>query len=458
MKCFSIIILWVFFFLGGCKIASKYSKPTLAVPHAYQIYSDSDNTPLIKWFELYRDTALQSIIKATLENNKNLAIASVRIEEVKIEAAIIRLNQNPRLEYEVQSGRGSAGYEALKVTNETSSILYKAMGYFNWELDIWGKLRRSTAAAQAQFLASTENSNALKVSLIAEAASLYFFLRDIDNRLSITERTLGLRKENTKIISKRFEKGYIAELDKLQALQEEAIAASYIPRLKRQIAQTENALCKLMGKPSAPIQRGLSIYDQFISPTIPIGLPSQLLERRPDIKASEKLLQAQFEHIGIAEANRYPSFSLTGGLGLASPQLGTILRDGLIANGFGNTIGPIFKFGQNIKKVELEKQKTKEYQLQYEQVFLNALAEVNNALIEVKTYDEEFSLRKEQVTAARKALVLSNARYEYGYTSYLEVLTQQNSLFDAELSESELFQQKLNARVLLYKALGGGWN
>jgi multidrug efflux system outer membrane protein len=455
---FLLIIISGLFLGQSCVVGPKYTRVNLNIPSSFRVEADADTAQMIKWFELYQDTALRYIIKTTLENNKDLAVAAVRIEEAAIEAAIIKINQNPRFEYEIEAGGGVAGKEAQKATIEVNGSVLKTAGMFNWELDIWGRLRRYTAAARLQFLASKENSNALKVSLVSQAASLYFSLRDLDNRLFITERTLKSRQESTKIITEKFEKGYISELDKLQAIQEEAIAASFIPSLQRQIAQTENELSILMGVPPGKVQRGVPIFEQILPPEIPVGVPSLLLQRRPDVKESENLLQAQFEHIGIAEANRYPNFSLTGTLGFASPRLNTLVKDGVITNGYGSLTGPVFQFGQNKKKVELEKQKTKEYQLQFEKTFLNALADVNNALIQTKTFSEEFSKRKEQVDAARKALMLSNARYNSGYTSYLEVLTQANSLFDAELLESQLYQQKLNATVLLYKALGGGWN
>jgi multidrug efflux system outer membrane protein len=307
-------------------------------------------------------------------------------------------------------------------------------------------------------LAVDENRNALKVSLVAEAASLYFILRDLDNRLLIAQRTLASRKESTKIITQRYEKGYISELDRYQAVQQEAQAAALIPNISRQIVQTENAINLLMGKTPGTVSRGASLFNQILPPSIPAGLPSQLLLRRPDIKASEKALNAQYEKIGVAEASRYPSFSLTGLLGFASPQLGSLVSNGFVANGFAGLVGPIFQFGQNLKRVQVERIRTQQAQLQYEQTVLASFADVNNALIANKTFAEEYANRKIQADAGRKALELSNARYNFGYTSYLEVLTQENSLFDAELQESVLMQQKLNALVGLYRALGGGWN
>ncbi len=444
--------------VSGCKVGGTYQQATPPVPTGYNNANNSDTTPLLKWFDLFKDTALQTIITTTLNNNKNLVIASTRVLEAQLQSDIVKINQYPAFGYQAQAGGGTAGTDAQRVAGGLNSAVFKAAGVLNWEIDLWGKLRGATASAQAQYLASVETTNALKVSLVAEAATLYFILRDLDNRLTIAQRTLASRKESTKIITQRYDKGYISELDKFQAIQQEAQAAALIPNIQRQIVQTENALNVLMAKNGGPISRGPSIFNQSMQATIPQGLPSQLLLRRPDIRAAEKLLNAQFERIGVAKASMYPSFSLTGLLGFASPQLSTMVSNGFVANGFAGLVGPIFQFNQNRKRVEVEKVSTTQVQLQYEQTVIASFADVNNALIATKTFEEEYNQRKIQADAGRKALALSNARYNYGYTSYLEVLTQENFLFDAELQESVLMQQKLNALVSLYRALGGGWN
>ena len=295
------------------------------------------------------------------------------------------------------------------------------------------------------------------MSLVAEAASAYFLLCDLDNRLKIANRTLQDRKESTKIINDRFEKGYVAELDKLQAVQQEAFAASLLPNIKRQIIQVENALNVLMARMPQAVTRGQLLFAQSLTPEIPAGLPSQLLERRPDIVAAEQSLKAQFQRIGIAKAAMFPTLSLTGILGFASPQLSSMLNGGFVANGFAGVTGPVFQFNQNKNRVLVEQKRTEQAQLQYEQTVIRAFADVNSALVQTSTYAEEFARKKEQADAAIKAYGLSKARYEYGYTSYLEVLIQENSLFDAELQVSALYQQRLNAMVNLYRSLGGGW-
>jgi multidrug efflux system outer membrane protein len=444
--------------ISGCKVGGSFQQPVVNTPAAYADANNTDSTPLVKWFELFKDTALQTIIRTTLDSNRNLLLASSRVLEAQAQFDIIHLNQMPSFNYQLQAGGGTAQTDALKVAGGLNSASFKAAGVLNWEIDLWGKIRGATASARAQFLATVENTNALKVSLVADAASLYFLLRDLDNRLLIAQRTVASRKENTKIITERYNKGYISELDRFQAVQQEAQAEALVPNIQRQIRQTENALNLLMARNFGTIPRGASNFNQILPPSIPVGLPSQLLERRPDIRASQKLLEAQFEKIGVAIAARYPSFSLTGILGFASPQLSSLISNGFVANGFGGLVGPIFQFGQNKRKVDVERIRTQQSQLAYEQTVLASFADVNNALIASKTFEEEYSIRKIQVEAGTKALELSQARYDFGYTSYLEVLIQENNLFDAELQESVLMQQKLNSIVSLYRALGGGWN
>ncbi|MFM7221904.1 MAG: TolC family protein [Bacteroidota bacterium] len=212
-----------------------------------------------------------------------------------------------------------------------------------------------------------------------------------------------------------------------------------------------------MGRMPQSVNREVGLYAQQLPLSIPAGLPSQLMERRPDIVAAEQSLRAQFERIGIAQASMFPALSLTGVLGFASPQLSSLLSGGTVVNGFAGLTGPLFQFGQNRNRVEVEKRRTDQVRLQYEQTLIRAFSEVNTALNDNSNLQEEYARRKQQAVAAEKAYGLSKARYEYGYTSFLEVLVQENSLFDAELQASFLYQQRLSALVRLYKSLGGGW-
>ena len=445
--------------LTSCMVGKKYSRPSAPVGIVYPDATKTDTSALATWFEVYHDTALQNLIKMAIDSNRNLLAAASHMQEALALSGAVKANLYPKLSYQAAAGGGQAGTDATKVNGGVQGGLLNIFGVLNWELDVWGKLRMQSQAAINDFLATKANRDALQVSLVAEVASDYFLLRDLDNELMISENTLEGRKKNTKIISDKFQHGYVSELDLLQAQQQEAIAAAAVPGFRRLITLTENAIRVLIGLGPGAIVRGASNYDQILSPDIPVGLPSQLLERRPDVMAAEFALQSQFARIGVAEANRFPTISLTGVLGFASPQLSTLLSsNGLVANGFGSLVGPLFNWGQNKKLVEVERQRTEVLYYQYQQTTLNAFSDVDNALASYRNLNEEHLARKQQVDAATKALILSQARYDNGYTSYLEVIIMQTNLFDAQLLESATQQQKLNAIVSLYRALGGGWN
>jgi multidrug efflux system outer membrane protein len=423
-----------------------------------QVEGASDSAVLVKWFELYEDTVLLRYIRTTLDSNRNLLRAAARIEQSREIAGIVKANLYPSFGYSASAGGGSAGTDAQKVGGGIDNGAFKMYGTMNWEIDVWGKLRSARNTSFNEFLADIENRNALMVSLVGEVASQYFLLIDLDNRLNIAKETAFSRKESTRIITARFEKGWTSEIDKLQAEQQEALAAAAIPSFERQIITVQNSLRTLMGLPPGPLERGLELYTQKQGPQIPEGLPSQLLTRRPDIRQAEKQLEAQFNYIGVAKANLYPSISLTAALGFASPSLTSLISGtGLVANGFGNLVGPIFEFQRNKRRIRVEEYRTNELSRAWEQTVLEAFAQVDNSLADYRTYTQELEIRKAQTIASRKALELTRARYDFGFSSYYEVLIQENFLFDAELAESFTTQKKLVSLVQLYKALGGGW-
>jgi multidrug efflux system outer membrane protein len=455
---YHILFFIMLILLSGCMVGKKYSKPVAPTGIVYADTVVTDTVSLQKWFDLYQDTALQRIIATTLDSNRDLLTAASRIEQARMQSAIIKANLYPQLNYSASAGGGTAGSNAQKVVGGVEGSSFNMFAVLDWELDVWGKLRHNSRSAVAQFLSEVQNRNALQASLVAEAASQYFLLRDLDNRLLIAQQTLTGRQENTRIISDRFSKGYVAEIDKLQAMQQEYVVAATIPSLQRQIVVIQNSLRLLMGMGPGNVSRGYSNFDQTVSPDIPVGLPSQLLERRPDIMAAEQSLQAQFEQIGVAQANRLPSISLTGILGFASPQLSSFIGgSGFVANGFADIVGPIFNFGQRKNAVIAERHKTEQSYYQYQKTVLAAFGDVDNALTFYRTYTEEYNQRKAQVEAASKALILANARYDNGYTSYVEVILMQDNLFDAQFEESQALRGRLTAIVQLYKSLGGGW-
>ncbi|HYK44265.1 MAG TPA: efflux transporter outer membrane subunit [Parafilimonas sp.] len=454
---FNLLLVCLVLFTG-CLVGKQYTQPPEPTGISYRENVTTDTSQLITWFDLYQDTALRTMIRTTLDSNRDLMTAAARIEEARFQTAVIKANLYPQFGYSAQAGGGQSGTEAQKTGSGVDGGLFNVFGALSWELDVWGKVRHANRAAVAEYLATVQNRNALEVSLVAETASEYFLLRDLDNRLAIAQQTLTSRQQYTQIITDRFNKGYVPELDKLQAIQQEAIAAASIPALERQIVQTENSIRLLMGMGPGTVSRGYSNFEQTLSPDIPVGLPSQLLQRRPDIMSAEKSLESQFEQIGVAQANRFPSISLTGILGFAAPELTTFISNkGFVANGFGSIAGPIFNFNQRKNIVESERKRFEQVYYQYQQTVLLAFGDVDNALTNYRTYTEELAQRTIEVNAASKSLQLSQARYDNGYTSYLEVIIMQNNLFDAQFQQSEALQGKLNSTVLLYKSLGGGW-
>jgi multidrug efflux system outer membrane protein len=459
----SILFFLVIAAIAGCKVGGEFSKPDSYVANTLTQYPQSINTTdsiaTMKWWELYQDTVLQRYIRTTLDSNRNLLAAVARVEEAREVAGVVKANLWPAFGYSGSIGGGKSGTEAVKVAGGIEGGAIKAYGTLTWEIDIWGKIRHANIAAYNEFLAEGYNRNALTVSLVSTVAELYFLLRDLDNRLLIAQRTVQSRDTSIRIISERYSQGYVSEIDKLQSEIQKDEAAAVVPQLKQQITLTENAIKTLMAQGPGPLQRGLSLIDQVMEPEIPAGLPSQLLLRRPDIIAAERSLEAQFNRIGVARANMYPSFTLTGLLGFASPQLSTFLgSSGFVANGFAGLAGPIFQFNQNKRFVSVQRYRTEQVLRDYEQTIIGAFSEVDNALAQYRNAMEENEIRAHQKVAAKKALELTRARYDFGYSSYYEVLIQENYLFEAELQESLTLQLKLNALVSLYRALGGGWD
>ncbi|MEZ5148383.1 MAG: efflux transporter outer membrane subunit [Bacteroidales bacterium] len=292
-----------------------------------------------------------------------------------------------------------------------------------WELDFWGKYRRATEAARAELLATQYNQRVVQLSLISEVTRTYFLLLDYNARLEISEKTLKSRRESLRIINERFEKGIVPELDLNQAQIQEAIAEASIPLYTRLVAQTENALNILLGRMPMEMEINGTIKEKLFTPEIPAGIPSVIMERRPDVLQAEQVLAAQNARIGVAQAMRLPSISLTGMFGTASSELSALATgDAMVWSVGGSIFGPLINFGKNKRRVEIERERMRQDSLYYVKTVLNAFREVEDALIQVQTLKDESLARQKQMKAAENAAMLSQARYDGGVTSYLEVL------------------------------------
>lgn len=440
--------------LTGCKLGPDYVQPPVPQPETYrQPAPPGESIANLAWWELFRDSVLQDLIRVALEENRDLRVALARIAEARAQAGFARADLYPRVDV------AAGGDLAEARTDEGDAIptrdVFLAADVF-YEVDLWGRIRRSNEAALQELLATEEAYRAVTITLVSDVASLYLQLRDLDNRLDIAERTVSAREESLEIIRVRYDAGMISEVDVNQAEIQLYDAEASVKSFERLRVQTENAINVLLGRSPDAIPRGLPLAEQVFPPTIPVGLPSELVQRRPDILQAERQLAAQTARIGVAEALKFPSLSLTGTAGVSAD-----LTDGGVTTGLlgltANLLGPIFNAGKNERRVEIEVARTEQLLNNYEQTILTAFREVEDALVATYTYQAEYEARQRQVQAAVNAADLSWVRYEGGMTSYLEVLDLQRSEFSAELAASQTLQLQLASVVQLYKALGGGW-
>jgi multidrug efflux system outer membrane protein len=442
---------------GGCTLTPDYERPDLDVPQEYvEPAPAGESIANLDWWELFHDEQLQELIRTALDENKDLGIALARIAEARSQLTVVRANQFPFLDIFGIGGRGKQS--KILVPGASTRDNYALSADLSFELDLWGRLSRATEAAKADLLATEAGYRNVTISLVANVASFYLLLRDLDERLAISRRTVANRRGSLDIIQARFDKGTVAEIDVNQAQIELAIAEAAVASFERQIVQTENALRILLGRNPGPIARGLSLDKQVFPPDVPSGLPSELLQRRPDVVAAEEQLIAETALVGTAEALRYPSITLTGSLGAVSDHLSDLNSSNADTwNVAGNLFAPIFNSGQLKAQAEAQRARAEQAFLDYEATLQQAFREVEDALVAVRTLREEHAARQRQLVAARNAARLSRARYDGGVVDYLEVLDSERSLFASELDESATLQQSLNAIVQLYKALGGGW-
>ncbi|WP_018344784.1 TolC family protein [Cytophaga aurantiaca] len=446
---------------ASCMVGPKYKQPDINTStkfsETFATTIPSDTAHPYEWFKLFNDSSLVDLIKVALDSNYDVRIATKRIEESRALYGMAKADLYPAFTY-------GAGYLHYNPSNNGAVPIGKTYDNFSanvgmsWELDFWGKIRHSKKQAYYQVLASEDSRKAIQLSIVSDVATMYFNLVDLDNKIAITKRTVDSRQKMFDIINDRFNYGDVAEIDKLQSEQQLEDVKAIVYQLERQVKNTERALCVLLAQTPRPIVRGKEIVDQVVNPYIPEGLPSELLSQRPDIRMSEKQLQAQYEKIGIAVAMRYPSFQITGLFGFMSSDASEIVSTGSITNYISTSLmGPLFNFGKNKRRVESEKMKMEQLALQYQKNYIQALVEVENELTNTRTMKEEMAHRKLQVEAARKVLELSKARYTSGYTDFIEVLNSEQTLFTAEISYSTLMKDYLKSYVNLYKAFGGGW-
>lgn len=445
----------------SCAVGPNYRRPPLVLPAQFSGPDAAATNSLadLAWWQLFHDDHLRALIGEAVTNNYDLRMAVARVEQARARVAEARSFFFPQIGYggTVAGGRNLQGSGQL-VPSGNEGTIYSADLNAAWEIDLWGRIRRQTEAARAEFFATQEARRSILTSLIAQVAQNYFLLLALDRRLQIARESTNSFGDSLKIFRQRLEGGVASKLEtaSAEALLENAKAT--MTDLEQQIVLQENQLDVLLGRNPGPIARGQLSLQAEEAPAIPAGLPSALIERRPDIREAEQALRAANARVGVAEANFFPQLNLTGLFGRVSPELSGLTSGQALAwSAAAGLTGPLFQGGRLRAQYAEARAAREEAALQFQSRVLNALQEVSNELVAREKLTELIELRQRAVTAFQSAFQIAMARYRMGTSSYYEVLQQQQQLFPAEDFLAQTQMNHLLAVVQLYRALGGGW-
>jgi multidrug efflux system outer membrane protein len=455
--------------LAGCTVGPNYKRPRVAVPSNFRApvplpEPQAASLADLKWFEVFHDDKLQELIRVALVENYDLLDAVARVQEARANLGIVHSNQLPQvdasgaLEFTRLSRDGQFPLPASFVTTQNRNWGQATLNLLSFEVDLWGRIRRATEAARANLLNAEENRKSVVSTLVSEVASDYFQLRELDYELEISQRTLESRRTSLQLVSDRKGGGIATRLDLAQAEQLVSSAAETIPTLQQQIEQTENRIALLLGRNPESIPRGRSLIEQEIPPEVPAGLPSTLLDRRPDIRAAEQALVAANANIGVAKAAYFPQISLSGALGGQSTRLANLFSGPNGAWSFVPQVTqPIFAGGRLKSTVRLAEAERDSAQIAYQRSIQTAFREISDALIaHQRTHESRFE-QERLVAALLDRKDLAYLRYRGGVDTQLNALDADRDLFQAELTLAEIRYAELLSVIDLYKALGGGW-
>jgi len=448
----------------GCTVGPNYHRPQIPVPGQFRneaLPPGSSSIADTKWFDLFQDDTLKQLVTTALANNFDLRIAAERVLEARAQYHVTRGQLLPTLNAQGQfnaSRTSSVGSFNFIPAGTNLSVSYtQANLALNWEIDLWGRIRRLTEAARAQFLASEEARNGVTISLISDVMNTYFAMREADLELEITQQTRDIATHNLQLITLRHDRGASNGLDVSQAEQFLFTATSEIPSVERSIGESEDALNLLLGSVPAEVPRGKKLDEITSAPELPAGLPSSLLERRPDIRQAEENLVAANAQIGAARALFFPQLSLTGAYGSQSRALSSMFTGPAALASIGPSVTlPIFQPGLKAG-VQLAEAQKREMLATYQKTIYGALREVSDALIVHDRTREQRAQEEKLVAALTESVRLSDLRYRGGLDSYLQVLDAERNLFGGQLTLAQLRLQELQSVVQLYRALGGGW-
>jgi len=456
-----ILVIILALFVASCTVGPDYKRPAVDVPAGWRLdEKEAKDLANSTWWQQFNDPVLNELITVSLRENKDLMIAAARIEQFAGRYGVVRADLFPQVGAAAEYSRQRVtelGENRLSPAYKATTDNFSANVNASWEIDLWGKIRRSTEAARAQLLASEEGRKAVILSLVANVASAYINLRDLDRQLEISRSTAKSRGDSYLVFKERFAGGVISDLELSQNRSQYEEALASIPPLEKAITQQENGLSVLLGRNPGPIIRGKSI-EALQLPAIVAGLPSDLLERRPDLRQAEQNLIAANAQIGVAKAAYFPAISLTGAFGSASGDLSNLFKGPSKAWQYSAPITlPIFTAGKIAGSVREAEAIQQQALLGYQQAIQNAFREVNDALADQSQTRKQLAAQKSQVDSLSQYAGIARLRYDNGYTDYLAVLDAERSLFNAQLAYTQTQGTLHLAMINLYKAMGGGW-
>jgi multidrug efflux system outer membrane protein len=460
---------------AGCTMGPDYKRPDVPTSDSWRLApGTSESIANMPWWELFKDEELQKLIHTALQENLDLRVAAAAVEEFNNQLVIAKFDLAPSLDYSgdafyyhntnngLSTGNGAVLPGQAGGRSGSGGLDYSKQSFtggVKWEIDLWGRIRRNVEATQAELLARVENQRGVVIALVSDVAQSYFTLRALDLQVQIAQRTLKVWDEAVRLSRSQYEYGYASKLDLDRFEAEQAGTRAQLANLEQQVVQAENRISVLLGHRPMAIPRGFALTEQPLPPEVPVGLPSSLLSQRPDILEAEQKLIASNANIGVAQAQRFPQFSINGGGGVAGFQINSMATGPFATAGVaGSLTGPLFNataLGYGVGVATAQEQQAL---ARYELAILNAFREVEDSLITITKTREQREAQESQVASLKSALNFADKRYRGGFASYLDVLSAQRDLFQAELSLVSTRQQHLSSIVRLYKALGGGWS
>ncbi|TLE16118.1 efflux transporter outer membrane subunit [Helicobacter apodemus] len=453
-----ISIICFAFLLASCSLSPNYHQPVINLPQ-YLGLEPTEEKISETWWKDFGDSTLDLFVQEALENNYDLALAMSRVSQARSSWSYARSDRYPNIKLQGEATRNKKDSNKGQLENYNN---FSLSGVVSFELDLWGRARDADRKAYATLLSIKANQDAIKLSLIANVVESYFGILTLNNQIQISQNTLKAREENYQYRKKEFEVGQTSEIIMQQAKSEVASVKAQLQSLLKEQNAAQTALLILLGRdPEGIFNVEIPTQPQTLpnAPIVPIGLPSSILEQRPDIEAATQNLKAANFAIGIARSAYFPTISLTGLAGYVSPELNNLIQNSSSTSNYGgNFVSNLLDLGRTNANINLAKAQYQEMLLTYGQTINKAFGEVRDSLFNYSISNERIQSLNEQVEALKRALVLAQIRYEEGYTNYLEVLTTQSNLFAAELNQQSVKLENLSAAVNLYKTLGGGWN